>query len=212
MADAVKVLRGLEELYPEMRLIERLRHCVEHFPRENWEDAMSRGQIRSKQWVIHELIRHGQTSLGSVVVCGGWLGTLSRMLLDNTTITTTHVDSMDLDVCATVAAGELNAEYITQREFTAHVKDCEHVDYTPYDTIINTSCEHFEQFYHWWDRVPTGKLVVLQSNDFREPEDHVNTYDSLEDFEDNLGEFSQMIYTGTMPTYKYNRFMVIGIK
>ncbi len=211
--DAVKVMRGLEELFPENRFIERLRHSIEHFPDQNWEDAMSRGQVRSKQWLIHELISNGRAHLGHVAVCGGWLGTLSRMLLDDPTIVTTSITSIDTDACAGIAATNLNREYVSRGRFIAKSENCYHTDYESYDTIINTSCEHFADLYWWWEnRVPAGKLVVLQSNDFLEPEDHVCTHDDLEDFVNNLGPMSQVIYTGTLPTHLYNRFMVIGVK
>lgn len=211
MADAVKVLRGLEEWYSDIRFIERLRHCVETYPDQNWEDAMSRGQVRSKQWVVHELILHEYTYLGNVAVCGGWLGTLSRMLLDTEDIVIRRIDSLDLDINVQAAACELNIEHFASGTFAPMTVNCEHHEYEQYDTIINTSCEHFEQFDHWWYRIPTGKLVVLQSNDFLEPDDHVNPIPNVDELVE-MASMSEVIYQGTLPTHLYNRFMVIGIK
>ena len=36
------------------------------------------------------------------------------------------------------------------------------------DTIINTSCEHIENFTDWYAKIPNGKLVILQSNNYFE--------------------------------------------
>ena len=212
MADAVKVMRGLEELFPENRFLERLRHCVETFPEQNWDDAMSRGQIRSKQWLIHELTLLGLTHLGRVVVCGGWLGILPRMLLDSKNITTGRIDSLDWDVEASVASRDLNHEYSIAHQFLSRGVDAHHHDYTYYDTVINTSTEHFEDFYHWWSRIPEGKLVILQNTNFTEPDDHHWTMEDEEDFENNVGPLENLIFRGTLTTYKYKRFMLIGVK
>ena len=34
------------------------------------------------------------------------------------------------------------------------------------DTIINTSCEHIRNFNSWYNAIPQGKLLILQSNNF----------------------------------------------
>ena len=34
------------------------------------------------------------------------------------------------------------------------------------NTIINTSCEHIVNFDEWYRKIPAGKLVILQSNDY----------------------------------------------
>ena len=42
------------------------------------------------------------------------------------------------------------------------------------DTIINTSCEHIENFDSWYAKLSTGKLVILQSNNYFDIPEHVN--------------------------------------
>ena len=42
------------------------------------------------------------------------------------------------------------------------------------DTIINTSCEHIENFARWYAKQSTGKLVILQSNNYFDIPEHVN--------------------------------------
>ncbi len=211
MTDAVLILRGLEELYPEIRFIEKLRHCLETYPDLNWGDAMARGQITSKIWIIHEFLRMDRIHLGRVGICGGWLGILSRLILDEDRLHSSHIHSMDIDLDSAIAAGELNSEYIMGDQFVSTLTNCNDVYYGDYDTIINTSCEHFSDFGHWWDKIPEGKFVVLQSNNFTEPEDHVDCVLSVEELSAKAG-LSEVRYMGSLPCIKYTRFMVMGVK
>jgi len=211
MTDSVLILRGLEELYPEIRFIERLRHCIETYPDLNWGDAMSRGQMSSKLWILHQLHMNDKTHLGRVAVCGGWVGILPRLLFDNVVIHTTHIHSMDIDLKVTIAAGELNSEYIIDDQFTSTLTNCHDVHYGNYDTIINTSCEHFSDFDHWWEKIPVGKFVVLQSNDFTEIKDHVDCVFSADELAVNAG-LSELYFKGSLPCYGYTRYMIMGVK
>ena len=79
------------------------------------------------------------------------------------------------------------------------------------DTIINTSCEHIHNFDKWYEKIPNGKLVILQINDFFELEEHVNCVEDLKEFE-NISPFSTLLYEGELQLEKYKRFMRIGVK
>ncbi len=211
MIDSILILRGLEEIYSENEFISRLLCCIETFPDLNWGDAMSRGQITSKLWLLRQLELENRISLGRVAICGGWVGMLSRLMLDHETIQTTHIHSMDKDFGPTLAAGELNREYLIAAEFASTVADCYKVDYGNYDTIINTSCEHFDNFDRWFNMIPSGKIVILQSNNFTEIEDHVDCVESSNELVNKAG-LRTVIYSGELPCCGYTRFMVIGIK
>lgn len=213
MIDSVLIMRGLEEMYPELRFIERLRHCIETYPELNWGDAMSRGQITSKLWLLNQLEMNGCTDLGNVAVCGGWVGILPRLMFDSEKFKIKSIHSLDKSVLATIAAKELNQEYLLGDEFLASVEDCYNTNYNipRYQTVINTSCEHFEDFNRWYGRIPNDTLVVLQSNNFREIEDHVDCVDSCDELA-KKANFTETIYKGELPCIKYTRFMVIGVK
>ena len=79
------------------------------------------------------------------------------------------------------------------------------------DTIINTSCEHIDNFVEWYEKIPTGKLVVLQNNNFFEVNEHVNCVNDLEEFADQA-PLSKILYEGELELPKYKRFMRIGYK
>jgi hypothetical protein len=214
MTEANLILRGLEELFPENRFIESLLHCMEKYPDANWGDAMSRGQMRSKIWLIHELIRYGFTRLGTTCICGGWYGILARLILDSDKIHAHHVVSIDWDVICSDIARELNESHRKDDRFLDLTVDmCNLADYQYQDTIINTSCEHLthEQFQKWWGLIPNGKLVVLQSNDFFDHHEHKNCVFDENELRDSA-PMATVHYCGVMPTHSYNRFMVIGTK
>ena len=212
VTDAVLVLRGLEELYPEITFIMRLRDSMEQYPDINWGDAMSRGQITSKQWLLHELQMLKLTNLKRVVICGGWVGILARLILDNPAINSSYIILMDTDVEAIRASYVLNQGYEAD-QFMGWGIDCCHkeVGYQTFDTIINTSCEHFQEFDKWWEKIPTGKFIILQSNNVTDPEDHVNCVTCAEELVDNVG-MSTVLFSGSLPCIGYKRFMVIGVK
>ena len=78
------------------------------------------------------------------------------------------------------------------------------------DTIINTSCEHIHSFSKWWKKLPPKKLIILQSNNFFQHEDHVNCVSSLEQFKKQAP--MDRLYEGELDLKTYKRFMLIGQK
>ena len=79
------------------------------------------------------------------------------------------------------------------------------------DTIINTSCEHIEKFTEWFNAILKDKLVVLQSNNYFEIDDHVNCVKDITEFKQQA-PLSNIIYEGELELEKYTRFMLIGYK
>ena len=79
------------------------------------------------------------------------------------------------------------------------------------DTIINTSCEHIENFSEWYDKIPYGKLLILQSNNYFSIAEHFNCSKSLEDFEIQT-PMRQVKYSNKLDLGEYTRYMRIGYK
>jgi hypothetical protein len=104
---------------------------------------------------------------------------------------------------------DINYEFENYEVIRADGTTCPLAD-TP-DTIINTSCEHIENFEEWYSKIPDGKLVVLQSNNYFEIEEHVNCVVDLDDF-DRMAPLTSILYTGELELPKYTRFMRIGYK
>lgn len=197
---------------------------------EIWNDCFSRGQLRSKLWLVHEL-KKCNADLGTVFLCAGWYATLAVMLFQSN-IKLLNVRSFDIDdTCVDIAETFNKPWFVDQWRFKSITQDIMDVDYdehtwqywsnannrmskpitdTP-NTIINTSCEHIENFAEWYDKIPDGKLVVLQSNNFFEVEEHVNCVNSIEEFAVKA-PIQNILYSGELEFPKYKRFMLIGYK
>ena len=67
------------------------------------------------------------------------------------------------------------------------------------------------RFTEWYDGIPAGMLMVLQSNDMFDEEDHVNCVADLEDFK-RQAPLSELLFAGALPLKRYTRFMLIGRK
>lgn len=204
-------------------------------------DAFSQGQIQSKLWVADTLntldIDLGQTTY----VCAGWYGLLSAILLERCPNKLGKILSFDIDERAENPADMLNIKYVMDdTRFKAVTKDIQELEYrddefevTFYQytdhqnykievhdmnvrratCVINTSCEHIEDFDDWWDNIPDGMLVIMQNNNFTEHNDDTvcNTVPSEQRWVDKL-DLDELYYRGTLELPKYKRFMVIGRK
>lgn len=191
-------------------------------------DALSWGQLKSKRWLISEL-ENLNLDLGNVFLCAGWYALLSVMLFDSS-CKTNNIRSFDIDkTCASIAE-TINRHWVKDNwKFKASTLDIHHLGYDNFEykslrhngsklslidtanTVINTSCEHIEYFNSWYSKIPTGKLVVLQSNNFCEIEEHVNCVNSVEEFKASA-PMSTLMYSGELKLEKYSRYMLIGTK
>lgn len=191
-------------------------------------DCFSQGQLKSKLWLVKEL-KNLDLNLGTVFLCAGWYATLAVMLFENN-LTINKIRSFDIDPSCIDIAERFNKHWeMNSWQFKAITKNILDINYQKEtyqvkkpdesyvtltdipDTIINTSCEHIVNFSQWYNLIPTGKIVVLQTNDYFEIEDHVNCSDSLTHFE-QLTPMGKCLFSGEIDLGKYKRFMRIGIK
>jgi hypothetical protein len=139
------------------------------------------------------------------------------------------IRSFDIDPMCYKVADTMNKPWVIDGwQFKASTLDIHNIsyptEYTTYryngtsqtlsespDTIINTSCEHINNFDIWYNNIPDGKLVILQTNNFLEVEGHINCSTSLEEFAKQT-PMTQIFYQGELPLEKYTRYMRIGIK
>ena len=210
-----------------------LKNMIKGFEGEVLTDSLSRGQLRSKIW-ISDTVNDLDIDLGDMVyVCAGWYGVLPAILFERNKVDT--IRSFDIDASCALPAETLNRSYAQNDwQFKASTFDIRELIYTgefEYETlkyngdketitdgapscVINTSCEHIDDFDDWWNNIPKGMLVVMQNNDFDDEDEHDhadNTVSSLEEWSKRLN-VSETLYEGTLALDKYNRYMVIGIK
>jgi hypothetical protein len=202
------------------------------------KDCFSRGQLQSKLWLVEKL-KECNVDLGTVFLCAGWYATLATMLFESN-IKVDKIRSFDIDPnCAKIAEVFNKPWFEDNWRFKASNVDIMNFNWSEVpapsdgtignfyymtdsnskqvqmrdnpDTIINTSCEHISNFTEWYNKIPNGKLVVLQSNNYFEVDEHVNCSVDLEDFSRQI-PMSSTLYEGELQLEKYTRFMKIGYK
>ena len=210
--------------------ISKLSKAINDYPDVNWSDAFSKGQLLSKLWIIHELKRL-DLDLGNVFVCAGWLGILPALMFRELDLKIKNIKSFDIDPTCQYVADRINKSYVIDGwKFNAITMDIHDINYQkhtfrisrtngsvsdPFDiipnTIINTSCDHIFPFEKWWDLIPQGKIIILQNNNSKLDDDHVNNVNSLEEMK-KQAPMSKILFEGELELSMYTRYMLIGIK
>ena len=196
----------------------------------NLNDHFSRGQMRSKMWMIDQLNVCLETDyLGMVFHYGGWYATIAKLLFDNFRVK--QYFNFELDPQCTQISEDFNYEqYQNEWNYKCITYDCGKLIYGPSgdteftttrmdgkviefchtpDLIINTSCEHMNE--DWFHNLPDGMLVCLQTNDYFSNEQHVNCVNGLNEAKAKY-PLKEILYEGEIETWLYNRFMLIGEK
>ncbi len=214
----VDVMKGLA-VHFESALIEDILETARRYPKPELGFALNRNQTASKKWLIDSLYREAGGDLGRVAVLGGWYGVLAAFLLHDPRFTINQAVSIDIDAECEAIANCLNGVHWRAGTFRAITADMMALTYSGdpeslsfrLDTIINTSCEHLSDFPAWFSRLPKGRRLVLQSNDYEGITGHVNCVGSLADFK-RQAPLAEIIFGGEKKMDKYTRFMLIGIK
>jgi hypothetical protein len=194
------------------------------------KDCFSRGQLQSKLWLVEEL-KKLNVDLGTVFLCAGWYGTLSVMLFESS-IKIKKIRSFDIDPMTVDIAETFNKPWFAdQWRFKALINDIHNIDYKEHtwqfwsnannrmsypitdipNTIINTSCEHIEHYKDWYNKIPLGKLVILQGNNYFEIVEHVNCSNDINEFSFK-SPMTTVLFEGELELPKYKRFMKIGYR
>ena len=185
-------------------------------------ESFSKGQVLSKLWARDCLMDLNLDSCKTGLILCGWSGVLANLLLEKLFDGIMSVDNNP--DCEPVAI-RLNYEDYTEGRFNAVTRDIFDLDYhqwdlavnkfngkpSHFDIIVNTSCEHIKSFDKWYKLLPKGQLLLLQSNDFFEIEEHINCVDSLEAFK-AMVPMKHLLFAGELPFENYTRFMLIGYK
>lgn len=180
--------------------------------------ALNKNQMASKLWLAEALLDSVGGRLGRLLVLGGWVGVLAAVLLHDRRFDIAGVTSLDIDPACAPVAEALNATHVRAGRFDARTGDMLDLDYAgvrpaaeaPSDVIVNTSCEHLPDFARWYARVPPGRLVVLQSNDYFAVGEHVNCVPDLATFRAQA-PLSRTLFAGERSMRRYTRFMLIGV-
>jgi len=175
-------------------------------------ESFWKGQIYSKLWLIEKLTSHVLSVNNNIVIHGGWNGVLASLLFQSS-IETNNVVSIDIDPACEEIAKTMNKLEEIDGKFRAITCDMVDYDYEFFpDIVINTSCEHITQdtYNKWLKKIPIGSIVVLQSNDNFDLNEHIRCANDLDEFIDQSN--IKVISASILELPKYNRFMIMGYK
>ena len=198
--------------------------------RANLNDHFSRGQMKSKLWLLQEMSNIiPNLYLGTVVHYGGWYATVAKHLFEKFKIRQYYNLELDPD-CIAIADAFNYEQYYDKWRYKTVEKDCGVVKYNANgefdveienankqqvvttikpDIIINTSCEHMNE--DWFHNLPDGMLVCLQTNDYFSNEQHINCVHGINEAKAKY-PMKEVLYEGVIDTHLYKRFMLIGEK
>lgn len=208
------------------KFVERIAKFIDYFIFDNETetllpdlgDFLSRGQVKSKLWLVTELAKIVDGSLGTVVFYGGWYNFNAHFLFDQFDVRKVYSIDTNKDVIS--PTNLLYDEEYKQGKFLAVTGDVNEISWnekqltcnnvqTNVNMVINTSCEHMSN--EWFENLPEGTFVILHTNDYFDNPQHSNCCKDLEDVKSKY-PMQSIFYEGELDTHLYNRFMLIGIK
>ncbi|MDN5863349.1 MAG: hypothetical protein L0H19_07865 [Salinisphaera sp.] len=208
------IIEGLG-IYYDSALIADLAKTLESPAPADLGAALNRNQMRGKKWLVDQLVATLDPAPRRVLILGGWYGVLAALLLNDERLAIEQVTSLDLNPECRPVALSINRGAAAAGRFTAVTGDMLAFDYrgdvAPGTVIVNTSCEHLPDFPAWYQCVPAGSPLVLQSNDYYSVAEHVNCVPDLPAFRCQV-MLSETWFSGGLPLKKCTRFMLIGRK
>lgn len=181
------------------------------------ELCFTHGQWESKIWLVKKLeqvIEQNDLTFSDTHVLGSWLGLLG-MIMYSRGFPFEHLHNYDLSERSIEKSKTfLDSLRVTGR-LTQTQQDVNLLTYSNDNILVcNTSVDNIEGD-EWFNRIPAGALVALQTRSGNNVIDEVNVCNSLAEFEQQFS-LSETFYTGSKyfcyPEFSYYRYMLIGIK
>jgi len=206
--DAFDLTRGIAA-YTGSALLGGIARVIGKHPEASIANAFNHKQVASKLWARDRLYDSLGGRFDHILILGGWYGVLAAMLFDDSRFAIGKIESIDLDPTVADVARTLNHAWTGRFEaLTCDMYSCNY-ERAAADLVVNTSCEHIADVRGWLDHLPKGTRVLLQSNDYFAEPTHINCVPSVEAFAE-LAKLADVRFAGTLPTKRYNRFMLIG--
>jgi hypothetical protein len=173
--------------------------------------SFTRDLIASKVWLLTELARIAP-QVGIIYVLGSWYGNLGVLLALDPIIKYKKLINVETNKKFLQASKRIH-NYLGTGNIEYMLADANTLDYRQLGldgVVINTSLTDMEG-QAWFDNIPKGTLVVMQSRDH----DPGNAAHSTQDIVDRY-PLTEIIYNGKLeledPETEYTRYMVIGVK
>ena len=181
-------------------------------------NAINDPQMDSKQWLVNNLLpfldkEYTYFDVRDILVLGAWYGVTSILLREHLdpSVKVWNIDSDQECIYFSHALKRGIPGCENNISVTADAAEYFFDNADAYQVIINTSCEHMDQDdIDLMLRVKNNETVVcLQNNNFHKEPEHINTYNSVDEFADSLN--IHVLWKGTLkPSDEYERYMVIG--
>lgn len=166
-------------------------------------NSINDNQVASKQWLIENCSDYFDLfSDAKVLIVAGWYGLLGDMLYRGEYFKDITICDMD-PKCRQF--GKKLYPHLNHK-----TKRMDEINPVEYDQLICTACEHITdvELNNFLSKKTPGTLVVLQSNNYFEIEEHINCKSTLQEFESAVN--LRIIKSFELPTEKYSRFMIVG--
>lgn len=165
----------------------------------------------SKLWLCHHLPRQ---RYATVYVLGSWYGNMGFIL---------NYAGVDYGRLINI---DLNPSYCRNNKllyrlagfaepYEIRCEDCNTVDYSDADLVINTSTNDIKSL-DWLASIPTGRVVAVQSRNNQSDSADKSRPDSFNEFLHDYRDLNHAIYHGKLPLQNheesYTRYMLIGTR
>lgn len=166
---------------------------------------------KSKVWLLSELAKI-QSNFSTVYVLGSWFGNLALYMTLDPMIRAKKIINVDVNP-EWMAQSQRMLDHVGADNVEHMLRDANRLDYRQLGSngaVINTGLTDIDG-REWFDRIPSGTIVVMQARDQNSGNQFSSADDILEKF-----PLSQVSYSGSLqlqdPETAYRRFMVIGTK
>jgi hypothetical protein len=187
-------------------------------------DSFSHGQVQSKIWLCEKL-EPWLAEESSIWVLGSWYNLTGFLLYARRPYYYKQITGYDSDPAVKPIADSICRAWtaFNQQRIVNHTKDCNTLDWSQApDCVINSSAEHFDST-EWWDHVPSGILVCIQSSNvtvadepwiIKQPNPDINTFRNRYPLENELflGVTHIRMDLEVHGVRGYDRYMIIGHK
>ena len=186
----------------------KIRHLLES-SEDSFQGSLTPDLVASKLWICETLKELKKTKFSTVYVLGSWYGTMGYAL-KQCNIKFAKIINVEQDQSKVNFTDALYKKLHINSENTW--ADANTVDFSQADAkslIINTSIQDIVGT-RWFDSIPKGPLIVLQSRNNSE-----TGHPDLKSF-DELFKLQETLYVNqrefTDPETDYLRFLKVGVK
>lgn len=166
-------------------------------------DCFSYGQLHAKLHCVEKLKPYLFDNV-NILVCGGWVGMLPWLLFQ--AHSSINITNIEIDKSLEKINKQLNSKY----SYTfLHQNLLTYTNYSNYDIIINTSTEHLarENYIDWMHSLPNNKLLLIQNNNMTNIADHINCFQTIDEFIKTVPYKIVYCLCTSYPTY--DRFTIL---